>query len=42
MGALVNPGTAKATDSMILGELPLFGAWDFGEVSHVVGAVIPT
>lgn len=41
-GALVNPGTPKATHSMILGELLLFGAWDFGKVSHVVGSLIPT
>lgn len=40
--ALVKPGTPKATHSMILGELSLFGAWDFGEVNHVVGSLIPT
>lgn len=41
-GALVNPGTPKATHIMILGELSLFGVWDFGEVSHVVRSLIPT
>lgn len=41
-GALVNPGTPKATHIMILGELSLHGAWDFGEVNHVVGSLIPT
>lgn len=42
-GTLVNPGTPKATHSMILGELSLFGAWDFfGEVSRAVVSLIPT
>ena len=39
---LSTPGTPKATHSMILGELSLFGAWDFGEISNVVGSLIPT
>lgn len=42
VGGHLSTHQRQHTHSMILGELSLSGAWDFGEVRHDVVSLIPT